>query len=166
MHAYIAFGGNLGNVEESFAKACAMLSEQSQIIDRSRLYLTPAVGPLFNGKQQPDYLNGVIHISTELSAPQLLAELHRIEHELGRVRVQHWGARTIDLDLLTYENQISSDPELTLPHPRITERLFVLQPLADLSPDWKHPVTGISIEDLIQALTTNGMDLSEGKTWT
>lgn len=165
-HAYIALGGNLGNVKQSFDKACDMLSEYCQIIRKSRLYLTPAVGPLFQGSPQPDYLNAAIYVSTSLSAGQLLDKLHHIEHLLGRTREQRWGARTIDLDLLSYENQVCLTPELTLPHPRIAERLFVLQPLADLQAGWKHPVSGENLEQLIQAITATGTDLFEGKAWT
>jgi 2-amino-4-hydroxy-6-hydroxymethyldihydropteridine diphosphokinase len=103
---------------------------------------------------QPWYVNAVVEVKTSLSPDALLAQLHEVEAEFGRVRGEVNAARLIDLDLLDYRGQ--SAPQVqgkaTLPHPRLTGRAFVLLPLADLAPAWRHPVTGAAIGDLVQAL--------------
>ncbi len=165
-NAYIALGGNLGDVKASFDSACEMLKATCSIVARSKLYLTPAIGPLFEGKQQPDYLNAVIQVLTNSDAHELLLLLHEIEDQHHRKRIEHWGARTLDLDLLAYESVVCENESLTLPHPRIAERLFVLQPWSDLQPDWTHPVSGLSIQQLIENLSDNNTALVEGTIWT
>jgi len=163
--AYIALGGNLGEVKANFDAACVMLKATCTIIKKSKLYQTPAIGPLMQGKPQPDYLNAVLYISTSLSASALLQELHRIEAKHHRKRLEHWGARTLDLDLLHYEGLVCKRPDLTLPHPRLHERLFVLQPWADIHPNWKHPLSGDSVTIMIKALTTGENSLFKGQPW-
>lgn len=117
----------------------------------SRFYRTPAVTPY----AQPDFVNAVAAISTALNPSELLKQLHRIEADFGRVRGQRWAERTLDLDLIDYDGLIN--PESTgnapvLPHPRVAERAFVLGPLADVAPDWRHPVLALSVSQLLQAL--------------
>ncbi len=106
---------------------------------------------------QPWYQNAVIEVITDLSADGLLATLHEVEHAFGRVRTGLNAPRVIDLDLLDYRGEIASGGpgRATLPHPRLAGRAFVLRPLADLAPDWRHPVTGEAIQSLLKALPTD-----------
>lgn len=165
--AFIAFGGNLGDVLASFNAACSKLTHSCTILAKSKLYHTAAIGPLVNGKPQPDYLNAIIKVSTELNALDLLQELHRIEAEHGRERIEHWGARTLDLDLLAYDNLISEQPHLMLPHPYLHKRLFVLQPLADVQKEWLHPVLKQDVSTMLaKALTQEQNTLFQGTIWT
>ena len=103
---------------------------------------------------QPWYINAVAEVSANLTADRLLAELHAVEEAFGRVRSVPNAARLIDLDLLDFRGQTApgGPGKATLPHPRMTGRAFVLRPLADLAPDWRHPVTGASIQTLVSAL--------------
>lgn len=101
---------------------------------------------------QPDFVNGVVEVETVLSPAELLAVLHRVESAFGRVRQQRWEARVLDLDLIDYRGERrqadgqGGSPDL--PHPRMAERLFVLLPLQEIAPDWRHPVTGAGLPDL------------------
>jgi len=165
MHsALIALGGNLGDVRKNFDIACATLSKSSSIIAKSRLYHTAAL-TVVSAAPQPDYLNAVIQVTSQLSAADLLQELHRIEAMQGRKRLEHWGSRTLDLDLLAYDDVISDAETLKLPHPHIAERLFVLQPLADVQPDWIHPVTKQNVSTMIHSLVNKKANLFEGTPW-
>jgi len=119
---------------------------------RSSWYQTKAVGP-----PQPDYLNGcaLLHVQTP---PQILLEtLLEIEAQFGRVRRDRWEARSLDLDLLLYDDLILDTPYLQLPHPRMRERAFVLVPLAEIAPDWVEPVSGCVIAELVQAVDCSGV---------
>jgi 2-amino-4-hydroxy-6-hydroxymethyldihydropteridine diphosphokinase len=131
MKAVIALGANIGNPEEQMAIAIALLRESLDVIALSTIISTaPAGGPV-----QPDYLNAVCIVESELPASDLLSLLHGIEKSLGRVRDERWGPRTIDLDLIQYGSILSSADELTLPHPRAHERRFVLEPWLEIEPD-------------------------------
>lgn len=113
---------------------------QIDVTNVSSWYRTKPIGP-----PQPDYLNGCATLQTSLTPSELLETLHAIEAEFGRVRQELWGARTLDLDLLLYESQIIDTPTLQLPHPRLTERAFVLVPLSEIAPNWLEPKSGHSI---------------------
>ena len=150
----IALGSNLGNSRAILEAALATLAATPNIIlqAKSSWYQTTAVGP-----RQPDYINGcaILHVQTP---PQLLLEtLLEIEAQFGRVRQERWGARSLDLDLLLYDNLILDTPTLQLPHPRMKERAFVLIPLAEIAPDWVEPVLGCAIAELIQAVDCSGV---------
>lgn len=130
--AYLAIGGNLGDRLGFLTEAVRRLHRlpRTRVIEASSVYETDPVGPA-----QPDFLNAAVHLDTTLSPHELLAECQRIEAALGRVRDERWGPRTIDLDLLWYDNTTLADATLTLPHPRMSERSFVLTPLAEIAPD-------------------------------
>ncbi len=165
VEAIIALGGNLGDVRASFIGARAMLAAEPDILllASSKLYQTPPMGP----QDQPDYLNAAIVVKTSLSPLALLHELQAIELHFGRKRDgQRWGERTLDLDLLAYDDMQMQSAELTLPHPGMRERLFVLQPLRDIRPDWIHPMTGECVDDMVQAIIQAGDNLiNEGEVW-
>ena len=104
------------------------------------------------GPPQPDYLNAALEIRTTLGPDQLLVALNKIEEEMGRTRETHWGARTADLDILFWGSKILETDRLTIPHPGACERLFVLEPLAELAPDLIDPRTGQRISEVLAAL--------------
>lgn len=131
MKAVIALGANIGNPQEQMDIAIALLQEALDVKAISSIYTTAPVG----GPEQPDYLNAVCIAESELPATDLLALLHGIEKALGRERIEHWGPRTIDLDLIQYGSILSSADELMLPHPRAYERRFVLEPWHEIEPD-------------------------------
>ena len=131
MKAVVALGANIGNPKEQLDIAIALLKESTSVIAVSTYFETKPVG----GPEQPDYLNAVCILDSDLPAMDLLSLLHGIEKSLGRERIEHWGPRTIDLDLIQYGALLSSADELKLPHPRAHERRFVLDPWAQIEPD-------------------------------
>ena len=136
MTAYLSLGANQGDRAGNLAAALARLEAAGVQVERvSSLYETAPIG----GPPQPPYLNLAARVETVLPPRELLRLCLAVEAELGRVRTVHWGPRTLDLDLLLYEGATSDDPELTLPHPRLTERQFVLVPLAEIAPDLPLP---------------------------
>jgi 2-amino-4-hydroxy-6-hydroxymethyldihydropteridine diphosphokinase len=131
MKAVVALGANIGNPKGQLDIAIALLKESTSVIAVSTYFETKPVG----GPEQPDYLNAVCILDSDLPAMDLLSLLHGIEKSLGRERIEHWGPRTIDLDLIQYGALLSSADELKLPHPRAHERRFVLEPWAQIEPD-------------------------------
>ena len=131
MKAVISLGANIGNPEEQMQLAIAMLREATDVIALSSIYTTEPVG----GPEQPNYLNAICIAESDLPAADLLALLHGIEKTLGRERIERWGPRRIDLDLIQYGTILSSAQELELPHPRAHERRFVLEPWFEIEPD-------------------------------
>ena len=131
MKAVIALGANLGNPQENIDLALALLKEATEITAISSMYVTKPVG----GPVQPDYINAVALAESELPAADFLSMLHGIETALGRERIEHWGPRTIDLDLIQYGSILSYSDELLLPHPRAHERRFVIEPWHEIDPD-------------------------------
>ena len=131
MKAVIALGANIGNPLENLEIALSLLRESTEVISVSSFYKTVPVG----GPAQPDYLNAVCIIESELPALDLLSLLRGIEKILGRERGEHWGPRTIDLDLIQFGGISSKSNELELPHPRAHERRFVLEPWLEIDPD-------------------------------
>jgi 2-amino-4-hydroxy-6-hydroxymethyldihydropteridine diphosphokinase len=124
-----------------------LAQEAGKIMARSRFYISAPM-PI---SAQPWYVNAIVSIETQFQPEALLALLHRIETRLGRVRREKNEARVIDLDLLDYNGFIRDKPPI-LPHPRMQERAFVLLPLAEIAPGWKHPVLGLPVEQLIARL--------------
>jgi 2-amino-4-hydroxy-6-hydroxymethyldihydropteridine diphosphokinase len=155
--AAIALGSNLGDSRQILATALTCLDDTPgiKLMARSQWYLTAPVGP-----PQPDYLNGCALLNTNLTPPELMQTLLQIETRLGRVRRERWGARTVDLDLLLFDDVILTAPELTIPHPRMRDRAFVMIPLMEIAPNWQDPVTGQSIAVLAQALDRRDVQLS------
>ncbi len=134
--AYIGLGSNLDNPLLQVTSALQELDflPHTRLSARSALYQSRAIGP-----EQPDYINAVAQIETSLAPLELLDALQGIEQSHHRVRLQHWGPRTLDLDLLLYEDHIIQHPRLSVPHPYLTQRAFVLYPLADINPELQLP---------------------------
>ncbi len=148
---FIGLGSNLGDREAALTSALEAIRElpETRLIRSSSWMETDPVG----GPPQGMFLNGVVQIETTLSPEQLLDHLQRIERELGRTEEKiRWGPRVIDLDLLTYSDLTLETPRLTLPHPRLHERSFVLVPLSHIAPDWCHPRLKKSASALLKAL--------------
>lgn len=131
MKAVIALGSNLGNPKENLDLAIALLREATEVLKVSSYYVTKPVGY----EDQPDFVNAVCIIESELPAIDLLHMLHGIEKAMGRERTIKWGPRTIDLDIIQYGSLLSKAEELTLPHPRAHERKFVLEPWYEIEPE-------------------------------
>ena len=131
MKAVIALGANIGDPKAQMDLAVAMLREATEVISVSEYFSTKPVSDI----EQPDYLNAVCIIESELPAMDLLSLLHGIEKALGRQRLEKWGPRTIVLDLIQYGSLLSSADELKLPHPRAHERRFVLEPWISIDPE-------------------------------
>ncbi|HEY8191097.1 MAG TPA: 2-amino-4-hydroxy-6-hydroxymethyldihydropteridine diphosphokinase [Alphaproteobacteria bacterium] len=149
----VALGANLpgphgGPLETLAAAKTAMAERDLPILKASRTWLTAPV-PV---SDQPWYHNEVVQVDTNLTPLALLETLHDIEKEFGRARSERNAARVLDLDLLAYHDEIVDRPELIVPHPRLHSRAFVLLPLQEITPDWIHPVTGVSLAVLIAAL--------------
>lgn len=150
MRAYVGLGANLGPKEVTILRAVDLLAAEEgvEVLGLSRLRETEPVGVV----DQPTFLNGAVALETSLSAGELLDVMLRIEQELGRVRDdERWGPRTIDLDLLVYGDEIVDQPGLRVPHPRLQERRFALEPLADLDPELDIPGLG-KVSDLLSNL--------------
>lgn len=149
----IALGSNLGDSRAILESA---LSRLDGVVARSSWYRTKAV-TLPNSPPQPDYLNGCAILETELEPLELLAKLQQIETEFGRVRHQRWDARTLDLDILLIDDVIFQTETLEVPHPRMNDRAFVLVPLAEIAPDWRHPILNQSIAELLRFVDASDM---------
>jgi 2-amino-4-hydroxy-6-hydroxymethyldihydropteridine diphosphokinase len=152
--AAIALGSNIGDSVAILESALQTLDQTPGIslAARSPFYLTEPVGP-----PQPDILNACAILSTQLTPIALLHRLLEIETQFGRVRQEHWGARSLDLDLLLFDNAVINQPTLQIPHPRLTERAFVLVPLSDIAASWIEPVSGRAIVDLLKQVDCSGI---------
>ena len=153
--ALIALGGNVGDVRATFKKAIANICGMTQaaLLGRSSDYLTPPWGD----QQQADFINACIEIETSLDPHALLFTLQKVEAKFGRERARErrFGPRTLDLDLLAYDDVILQKPELTLPHPRLFERAFVLVPLAEIAPG--RVIAGRGVASALAELSTEGI---------
>jgi len=153
--AFIALGGNVGDVRATFDRAIAGLcrDESVRLVARSSDYRTPPWGVT----EQPPFINAVIAVATSLTPHRLLARTQECEQMLGRnrARERRWGPRTIDIDLLAYDDLVLTDQDLVLPHPRMLERAFVLVPLAEIAPD--RLIAGMKVKDALARVDSSGI---------
>jgi 2-amino-4-hydroxy-6-hydroxymethyldihydropteridine diphosphokinase len=152
--AYIGLGSNLESPLAQVKRAFDELAEipNTSLLARSAIYSSRAVGP-----EQPDYINAAALLDTRLAPLALLDALQAIEQAHQRVRIQHWGPRTLDLDLLLYGDEIIGEERLTVPHPYLTQRSFVLYPLADITPNLQLP-DGTPLADLLSRCPADGLE--------
>ena len=155
-HALIALGGNVGDVRTTFRKAISNICGMTQaaLLAPSSGYVTPPWGDV----EQAPFINACVEIDTPLDPHALLFVLQKIEAKFGRDRAKElrWGPRTLDLDLIAYDDVSIERPELTLPHPRLFERAFVLVPLAEIAPD--RVIGGRSVASALAGLSTDGIE--------
>jgi 2-amino-4-hydroxy-6-hydroxymethyldihydropteridine diphosphokinase len=160
--AYIGLGGNLGDREATLREAVRRLDQLGRVTAVSSLYETEPVGYL----EQPPFLNAVAAVETSLAPEALLAALLAIERDLGRERTFRNAPRTLDLDLLLMDDEVIDSPTLTLPHPRLHERAFVLVPLTEIAPDVTHPLLGKTVGELLDSLASReGVRRWQGRGW-
>ena len=152
----IALGGNVGDVRATFKKAIANICGMTQaaLLARSSDYATPPWGD----EQQATFVNACIEIETSLDPHALLFVMQKVEQKFGRARTKErpWGPRTLDLDMIAYDDVSLQKPDLTLPHPRLFERAFVLVPLAEIAPD--RVISGIRVRDGLSSVSTQGIE--------
>ncbi len=152
MRAVLALGANLGDRAAALQAAVDAIDRANRVVALSAIFETTPVG----GPSQPDFYNAVVVVDTKLAAIELLDLAHRIEDAAGRVRLEHWGPRTLDVDVLAYGDLRSDDPVLTLPHPRAHERAFVLLPWLDADPAAR--IVGLgAVADLAATVDTDGV---------
>ena len=152
--AWLSLGGNLGDPAKSMAAALRILDadDETRVVSVSSLYRTPPWGKT----DQPDFLNAAARLSTSLSPRRLLDLCLEAEHRLKRVRAERWGPRLIDIDILIFEGVAVREPGLEIPHPRLTERAFVLAPLAEIAPTLD--IDGIPAAERLAKLETAGIE--------
>lgn len=144
---YLLLGGNLGNRTLYLQQARESINQRvGSITQTSKVYETAAWGKT----DQPTFLNQVLEADTILTPEDVLQSINAIEHELGRIRQEHWGARVIDIDILFYDDLEQQTQRLTIPHPQLHLRRFTLMPLAEIAPDLVHPVLRQSINQLLE----------------
>lgn len=151
---FIALGSNIGDSREQLRRARRAIAELGELVAASAIYESAPMYEL----DQPRFLNAVVHLRSELGGTELLEALRRIERANGRERdpARRYGPRSIDLDIVAalrdHEEVVYHTEELTVPHPRMDERAFVLVPLLELAPTWTHPRTALSVKDMLDAL--------------
>ena len=150
---YLALGSNLGDREENLREAISSLSPQMVVKAKSHIYETPPWGY----EDQPKFLNQVLKVQTYLEPEPLLKHVKRLEIALGRKASFRNGPRLIDIDILFYDDRVLNTPLLTLPHPRLHERGFVLLPMMDIAPDLIHPVTKKSVREMVAFCNLGGI---------
>lgn len=152
--AFLGIGSNLGDKQAYLDMAVMELGRDSSIVvkKKSSYIVTEPVGPV----EQPDFLNGVVEIETTLEPYELLTLIHDIEQEAGRERIIHWGPRTLDIDILLFDDMVINSRDLTIPHPEMHKRQFVLEPMAEIAPYIYHPTLSRNITQLLNDLKQSG----------
>ncbi len=156
---YLGLGSNLGERERNLEEAIRLLAGRVRVERLSSIYETEPVGYL----EQPRFLNAVCEVAASLAPGELLALVKEIESALGRMPGFLNAPRPIDLDILFYGDQVIDIPELTIPHPRLTERAFVLVPLAELAPRLVHPVNGKTVAEMVKRIDVRGVRKWDGE---
>ena len=151
MICYIGLGSNLGDRNSFIQKAIDELDKIAEVCNQSKIYETPPWGDT----DQPSFLNSCVELKCDLPALDLLSELKKIEDLLGRTKTRKWGPRVIDLDLLFYGSETIQSKHLTVPHPELHKRSFVLKPLADIAGQFLHPVLKLSIKQLLDNIDSS-----------
>lgn len=147
--AILGLGSNLGDRVRNLERALEHLKHGVRLERLSSIYETEPVGD----REQPWFLNMVCYGATLMKPDALLAYIHKVEEELGRERgAKRSGARTVDIDILAHDDLVIDEPDLKIPHPRMTERAFVLEPLTEIAPEWRHPVEGKTAKELLAGL--------------
>ena len=161
--AWLGLGGNLGNPQEAMASALQAIDADpgTRVVAVSSIYRTPPWGKT----DQPDFLNAAAGIETDRTPRELLALCLAAESTLKRVRAERWGPRTIDIDILLFGDLTIEEPGLEVPHPRMTERAFVLLPLSEIAPEVK--VSGKTVAELLATVDAKGIDrvTADGEWW-
>jgi 2-amino-4-hydroxy-6-hydroxymethyldihydropteridine diphosphokinase len=153
---YLALGANIGDPEANIIQAIGLLKPAVNSVVCAPLYTSKAVGYT----QQPDFINTVVSGQTGLSALELLSFIQELERRVGRKQRFRWGPREIDIDIIFYGAHTLNTPELVLPHPRFTERDFVLQPLCDLNPSLRDPVSKLAVQTLLERLPESSLSIT------
>ena len=148
--SFVGIGSNLGDPIGNCLRAVELISSLSEVevLRMSSLYRTDPVG----FSEQDPFVNCVIEVKITLSAHFFLKSLQQIENDMGRIRTEKWGPRTVDLDILLYGQNTIEDETLTIPHPELHKRRFVLVPLCEIVPDVVHPAFGVSVKELLDSL--------------
>ncbi len=155
--AYLLLGSNLKNPEQQLSTARNLIvAEIGEIINTSSLYATAAWG----NTNQPDFLNQVIVVNSDFSAETLMETILKIEENMGRIRTKKNAPREIDIDILFFNNDIINLPELIVPHPLLQERKFVLIPLSEIAPNYKHPILLKTTQELLE-ICTDSLDVQK-----